>query len=504
MSMAIAPPKPPTQTRPELTWKQRLEIVPGQHRPKRIRNGAMFVAAVLIFLWIIYTKPTLPFLGPGGSKLTAELSYGANIRPGYTPVRVHGVEVGQVTGVERAPSGRGVRIEMRIEDGKGVVLHRDAGLSLRWRTLLGRNMYIDLDPGSPSAPRLGNAFIPRSRTSDQVELDTALEPFDARGRKSARTIIAGFDGGFSDPKALQRTVDAVAPTMAPLSRTLQAFRGTSPGTDLPSLVRTTSVTMDALARSEAALAGVIDHGQVALGATAARSADLSAILNTAPAALSETRATMSRLNGTLDAVDPLATALIGGASRLDGAAARTQVALRAAVPLLADLRPTLRDLRPALADLSQAAADGTPAFGPLTSTLERVRDTFLPFLHANSDESKRPNYQDIGPAVASVSSATSWGDKNGPVANFEAAAGENAIVDSPCDTAISNPSAQQLIQCELLSRAYAASVTGRRPQDVRVRDSAVPFSKLAPYLTGKAALKPNPHLKPLHVLRRSK
>jgi len=494
--MAIAPPRPSKPAHEQLSWRQRMEIVPGQHRPKRIRNGAIFVAGVLIFLWIIYTKPTLPFLGPGGTKLTAELSYGANIRPGYTPVRVHGVDVGQVTGVKRTADGKAVRVEMRIDDGMGVDLHRDASLSLRWRTLLGRNMYMDLDPGSPSAPKLDNAFIPRSRTSDQVELDTALEPFDANGRASARAIIGGLDGGFSDAHALQRTIDGVAPAMAPLGRALEAFRGTDPGADLPTLVRTTSQATDALARDEAALAGVIDHGQVALGATAARRADLSAILGTAPLALRETRATLDRLNGTLDVVDPLASDLIPGAQRLDGAAARAQVALRAAAPLLADLRPTLRDLRPALGDLRQAADDGTPAFGPLTSTLSRVRDTFLPFLHATNDESKRPNFQDIGPAVASVSSATSWGDKNGPVANFEAAAGENAVVDSPCDTAIGNPAAAQLIQCELLSRAWAAAVTGRAPQDLRWH-SAVPASTLAPYLTGAARLRPHPQDAPL-------
>jgi len=39
------------------------------------------------------------------------------VRPGYTPVRVH---ASTWTGhrITRAPSGRGVRIKMKIEDGK--------------------------------------------------------------------------------------------------------------------------------------------------------------------------------------------------------------------------------------------------------------------------------------------------------------------------------------------------------------------------------------------------
>jgi len=147
--------------------------------------------------------------------VTAVLAYGANVRPGYTPVRVHGVDVGQVTGVQRAPAGRGVQIEMAIDDGKGVTLHDDARLALRWRTLLGRNMYVDLDPGSRSAPPLGHASIPRSRTSDQIELDTALEPLDARGRAAMKTMLGEFDRGFSDPAAVSGTIDAVEPAMRP-------------------------------------------------------------------------------------------------------------------------------------------------------------------------------------------------------------------------------------------------------------------------------------------------
>jgi virulence factor Mce-like protein len=483
--------------RENMNWRERFEIVPGQHRPKRVRNGAIFVVFVMIFLWIIYTKPKLPFLGPGGSKLTAELAYGANVRPGYTPVREHGVDIGDVTSISRASSGRGVKIVMRIT-GKGVQLHDDASLSLRWRTLLGRNIYVDVNPGSASAPALQGGFIPRSRTSDQVELDTALEPLDASGRAALQTMINEFDRGFSDPKAFSGTLDAAAPALHRLARGLPALRGSTPG-DLRALVSRTSRAMGALARDEAALGGVIEHGQVALGATAARRADLAAILNTAPGALRDTRTTLTRLDGTLNALDPLAARLLPGVAKLDGAAARAQTALHAAAPLLRDLRPTFRDLSPAVGDLGSAAATGTPAFGPLTSTIDRVRDVFLPFLHAANSDNKQPNYQNIGPAVASVSTAMSWGDKNGPVGNFEAAAGENAIIDSPCKTALTNPSAAQVIQCELLSRALAAALTGRKPQDIRVNNSAAPEAKLLPFLTGKARLTRHRHLKPLRL-----
>ena len=482
-----------------VTWRERFQIVPGRHRPKRVRTGAIFVVVIGIFVWVLYTKPGLPFVSAGGHTLSADFGYAANVQPGYTPVRVHGVDVGAVTGVSRAPSGRGVRVKMRINDGTGVQLHNNASLSLRWRTLLGRNMYVDIDPGSTSAPKLSGAYIPESRTSSQVELDTALEPLNATGRAALQTMIRELDASFSDPKAIHGTIDAAAPALAPLHGAMEAIRGTHAPTDLPNVIRGTNRTAEGLARDEAALGALVDDGRVALGVTAAERANLAATVNSAPAAMQQARTTMTRLVHTLDILDPLATRLTPGVAKLNGAAQRAQTALNAATPMLADLRPTLRDLRPAVAKLDTAAQAGTPAFGPLSSTMDRVKTTFIPWLNAKNDENKRPNYQNIGPTIASVSTATSWGDYNGPVANFEAAVGPNALIDSPCSLTLTNMSNLQLIQCELVSRALAAAFTGQKPQNVKVKNSAVPANVLAPFLTGTKLLQPDPHLKPLHL-----
>jgi len=470
------------------SWRDRFDHVPGQARPNRIRTGAIFVAFSVIFVWIIYTKPTLPGLGKDGRKITAEFDYASNLYPGRTPVRVQGVDVGLVKKVERAPSGRGVLITMQIDDGRGVQLHQDARMAVRWKTLLGRNMYVDIDEGSPSAPDFKGDFFPRSRTSNQVELDTALEPLDARGRKAVQTTLHELEDVFADPRALGRTIDAVQPAMRPMARGLSALRGSRPGADLPTLVASTSRAMAALAHDEAALAGVIDHGNVALGVTAARRAELASTVASVPAAMRETRATMTRLIKTLDETDPLATKLLPGARRLDGAAARTQRTLDAAMPLLRDLRPTLRDLRPAVRDVSTASAAGAPAFGPLTRVMERTNSKFLPWLKSKEPDTGFVTYQTIGPALAGAGSALAYGDIHGPVANFEAGFGESAgTVESPCKTYIADPRASltEKVQCELMARALAGLYTSRRPSEVRFSHSAVQENVLKKYMTGR-------------------
>jgi len=479
------------QQRPA-SWRDRFDHAPGLLRPNRVRTGAIFAAFSLIFCWAIYTRPSVPFLAKSGTKLTAEFAYASNLYPGRTPVRVNGVDVGLVKKVERGEGGRGVIVEMQIDDGRGVHLHRDARADIRWRTLLGRNMYIDLDEGSRSAPKLAARFIPKRRTSNQVELDTTLEVLDSDGRHALKTLMGEFEQGFSDAQAVQRTLDNVAPAMRPLGRAMKAMRGTEPGQDLPRLIAGTSRAARALARDEAALAGLIDHGNVALGVTAARRADLASTLRTAPVALRETRTSLTRLVGTLDELDPLATRLEPGVRKLAGSALRTQRTLAAALPLLRDLRPMLGDLRPAVTDLGRASRAGAPAFGPLTKVMERSESTFVPWLNSREKESGRVIHQAIGPAVASASSVLAYGDKHQSLANFEANVGESAPAGfSPCKTYLADPTVklEQKIQCELMARSLVAVFQGQKLEDVQLRKSAVPERTLKSYLTGNKRLK---------------
>jgi virulence factor Mce-like protein len=436
---------------------------PGQYKPRRVRTGAIFTAFIALFLYVIYTKPSIPLLSSGGTTFKADLQYAANVRPGYTPVRVLGVDVGQVTGVARGPFGNGVELTMQLDDGTGVSLHSDASLSLRWRTLLGRNEYVDLNPGSSSASPLGSRTIPAIRTDSQVEIDQALEPLNATGRQALRTMVDEFNAGFADPAAVSGTIANFGPSMHNLAQGLPGLRGEQSG-DLPALVRSTSRLMGALASNEVALSGVIDNGTTALGVTAARQLDLGSTFDLAPGALQNTQATMVRLRTTLDTLDPVAVALIPGAAKLDRAATLAKAALDKATPLLSDAGPTLAALKPSVNALSRAATSGVPVVRSLTSTMRRVKSSFIPFLDATDPETKLKNYEAVGPAVAGVDSAVSLGDQYATVANFEAGFGENTLTTSPCTTLLTDPSVplQEKIDCEALVQILTSILSGHK------------------------------------------
>jgi virulence factor Mce-like protein len=459
-----------------MTRKRLFEIQPGMHKPKLVRNGAIFTVLVAIFLYVIYTKPPLPLISSSATTIKADFAYAADVVPGRTPVRVLGIDVGTVTGISRMASLRGVQVTMTLKDGAGITVKRDASASLRWRTLLGLNYYVDLTPGSTSAPRLGDGVIQEGRTSSQVELDQALEPLNAQGRRALQTMIDQFDAGFADPSAVRQAIQDTAPAMQNLAAGLPGLRGTVPPQDLPALVTSTGRWIGAAARDEAALSGLIDNGAVALGVTAAQRLALGSTLDAAPDALQQTEATMARLRTTIATLNPIARQLQPGALKLARAARLALTALSAATPLLGDLKPTLAAIRPSVNALARASNAGVPVIANLTPTLDRVQTSFLPFLNRRDPETRLKEYEAVGPAVAGVSSAIAFGDQYGTLAGFEAGFGENAVAGvSPCSTNLLNPTVprQDKVDCQALVQLLESIYTGSSPATPRA-NSPVP------------------------------
>src|ERR1700756_4257125 len=101
------------------------DIQPGKHKPKLVRTGAIFTVLAAIFLYVIYTKPSIPLISGSGTTGKGDFPYAAAGQPGRTPVRVLGLNVGLVSGISRLPDGRGVQVTMTLDQGSGVKLTRD-------------------------------------------------------------------------------------------------------------------------------------------------------------------------------------------------------------------------------------------------------------------------------------------------------------------------------------------------------------------------------------------
>jgi virulence factor Mce-like protein len=398
--------------------RKRFEFVPGQHRPRPVRNGLIFLGLIAFALYCGYSKD-IPLIGGGGHEIKAIFPSANNVIPG-NQVRVQGVEVGVVDKVERAPSGRGAQITMKIKEGKNVTVRRDASAHVYWRTLLGGNFYVELEPGSRSAPEMPDGgTIPMSRTTSQVEFDQLLTSFDDGARTGIQTFFKEFKRGFAQPAAPRETIRELSPALRATARGLPGLRGTRPGSDLPDLARGASRALGALARSESELAGLVEHTDTALAVTAARSQDIGSMLDQAPATLADTRTTMTRLRTTLDTLDPVADDLRPGSRRLAGAVTAATPTMNELARLVPTALPFLRDIDPAVRSLRRAAKVGVPLMQDLNPTLVRTAKQINPFLNARNADTKLRNSWAIGPFFASIGSASSEFDELGHVQNFQ-------------------------------------------------------------------------------------
>ncbi len=140
----------------------------------------LLVALLMAFgVYLAFAKK-LPFTGEG-FQLNAQFENATTLRP-TSPVRIAGVNVGKVTGIEH--DGETVKVTFSVDEA-GQPIHSDATIEIRPRLFLEGNFFLDLNPGSPSAAELGDGdTIPVTQTATAVQIDevlAALQAPDAQG-----------------------------------------------------------------------------------------------------------------------------------------------------------------------------------------------------------------------------------------------------------------------------------------------------------------------------------
>src|SRR5450755_1456332 len=140
-----------------------------------------------------------------------------------SPVRIAGIDVGVVSGV--SPAGNASRISFTVDD-NGLPLHSDATVRIRTRLFLEGGYYLDLDPGSPSAPILKDvAWVTRAlrgiRTGDvETLLSSTADITSTLAHNSAQLadLVTGLNISSS---ALASADGALAQSISGLDQTLQ-------------------------------------------------------------------------------------------------------------------------------------------------------------------------------------------------------------------------------------------------------------------------------------------
>jgi ABC-type transporter Mla subunit MlaD len=176
-----------------LRWWRRHDEIPVVElsRSNPIRFAIVFLIVIAIAVYFGFTKH-LPF--KHGYRLNAQFASALNIKP-KSPVRIAGVDVGKVTGIQR--QGQAALVKMEIES-KGLPIHPDATVKVRPRIFLEGNWFVELQPGSPSARTLGSgSTLPVTQASDPVQLDQVLDALNTDTRKNLQDFLIGYGDGLT-------------------------------------------------------------------------------------------------------------------------------------------------------------------------------------------------------------------------------------------------------------------------------------------------------------------
>ncbi len=408
----------------------------------------------VLFILIFTVGPYLAFTGhvpftSYGYQLKATFSNGVNIATN-SPVRIAGVDVGRVISTER--DGDATTVTFTVE-GKGQPVHDDAFAAIRPRIFLEGNFFIDLSPGSPSAPELGSGdTIPVSRTSTWVQIDEVLTALQAPVRADLSHLLESYGTaltskptaaedatqepevrGKSAGEALNGAFQYGGDAGRYSAQVTNALLGTQPH-DLSRLIAGAGRTFGALAKNEEDLKGLIVNFDVFTGALAAQSANLSTTVNRLAPTLKNFHSSLVSLN---KALPPLRAWAI----EMTPAVAELPAVIKAGKPWLAQARPLLsgkeaggtakllREATPGLAGAAQAGkAVALPQLNRISLCTSKVLVPTGNQVINDQFSTGQPNYREF---LYSLTNFAGWGqnfDGNGPFLRVQPGGG-NLLVE---------------------------------------------------------------------------
>lgn len=287
-----------------------------------------------------------------------------------SPVRIAGVQVGEVTAVERIKGSPDAGIVIMHIDRSGLPIHADATAKIRSRIFLEGNFYVDLHPGTPEAPILrSGATLPAANTSGPVQLDRILSALDSSARANLQKLVQGFGAslntrgadGTTGAQGLNRALTYSADAFEASAIVNQALLGERPG-DLTGAVRGESRILRGLAASGTQLPELISSFDTTMGALAAHQQDLSAAVAALPAVLRSTLGADGALQASFGPTQAFARDLIPSIRQL-GATVTVATPWLAQLAKLSsenELGGLLRSLSPAVDNTAVAVRDTIP------------------------------------------------------------------------------------------------------------------------------------------------
>jgi phospholipid/cholesterol/gamma-HCH transport system substrate-binding protein len=428
---------------------------------KRLPNwGIGLIVVVLIAIGTAYAfTKQLPWSDP--YSVQAIFPSAQNLRTG-SPVRIAGVEVGKVTQVdhldpeaeqsvtevdeseEGAVSSQGEAladpaasvVTMEIEEA-ALPLKTDATFRLLPRLFLEGNLFVDVKPGSPSAPEAEEDYVfPVDQASNSVQLDQILTTLQSDVREQLQITLEEFGSALVDHGGAEGFQELYRSSPAAnkfTSQVNEAFLGEN-SHDLSGLIRNLDRVVRGLGRNERALSELITNFRIFSGSFAAEDQALERAVVELPRVMDAADPAFAALNRAFPPVRAFAREALPGVRT-------TPEALDAATPFLRqvrllvreqELRGLVHDLDPTVEHLAQVAEGSPRTFKLIRPFASCLNEVVIPWQNMTVPATAHPAtgrvYQETAYGLVGISGESRSGDANGQYIRTQAGGGTNTVV----------------------------------------------------------------------------
>ena len=400
------------------------------------RAGVIGLVLMVLVTYFAFTKAN-PFSNPYELHAIFE---SANNLAQRSPVRIAGVHVGKVTGVEPMGDGSGLaKVTMELED-DGLPIHKDAELTIRSRLFLEGNYFVDLRPGTPSAPELdAGSTIGPAQTAFPVQFGQVLTALQSDTREDLQTLLKELAAGFrgSGAAGFNRAIKYWEEAYRTTALVNEATLGTEEH-DLSRVLEGQAKVYGALSRDERALEELVTDLNTTIAAFASQEDNLRATIPALRDVLRVGRPALASLNSALPSIRAFARDALPGARSssptLDAQLpfikqARRLVSKAEAGGLARDLRATV----PALVRLNKGSRGTFEQNRALAACQNNV---LVPFSTtpipdpAFPDHSGEPYYEEVVRALVGLAGESRIHDANSPMFRVLAGGGPQTIVNT--------------------------------------------------------------------------
>jgi ABC-type transporter Mla subunit MlaD len=424
--------------------------------PRKDRRGANPLTVGVLFLLLLavisyfgFTKH-IPFTH--GFRVKAVFENANNIRPN-SPVRIAGVNVGVVKKIDgyKGGDGNASLVTMEINDA-GLPIHKDATMKVRPRIFLEGNEFVDLSPGTPSAPTISDGdTIPMTQTAAPVQFDQVLTALQSNTREDLKRLLEGYGTaltyqptaaddigqdpavkGQSAAASLNDSITYAPGALRGAAIVNNAFLGLQQH-DLSGLVDNTGKVTKALVRNEQSLKDFVTNFNTTLASLASRQSELKQTIAQLGPTLEHTNTALTHLDASFPNARAFAKEILPGVQE-------TPATITAAFPWIAQTRklvgkPELgglvSELKPTTVDLARLV-DGTLTALPQADLVSQcVTHEILPVgdvkIQDGQFTTNEENYKEFWYAMVGLAGESQNFDGNGHYVRFQVGGGAETV-----------------------------------------------------------------------------